>query len=338
VVPSTNRPVRVLAAPDKFRGTATALEVCAAIEVAVFEAGGHCRKLPLADGGEGTLNVFGGGNRMTQVGGPLGSMVDARWSLEGQQAVIEMAEASGLLVAGGPTHNDPMQATTRGTGQLIATAMQHGATRILVGLGGSATTDGGIGAVEALLNTYTLSEIKSRNISVCVDVNTRFLDAATVFAAQKGASSAQIYELSMRLGRVRETYLQQFGVDVENIIGSGAAGGLAGGLAALGCRIVPGFDTLAKIADLDGAMYTADLVVTGEGKFDAQSLRGKVVGGVIDRSGSRPVLVVCGAAERGVTVPPNVTVLPLLDTFGRDLALNETTQCITAVVAQALSS
>lgn len=335
--PSMNRPLRVLAAPDKFRGTATALEVCAAIEAAVLDAGGYCRKIPLADGGEGTLDVFGGANRTSQVIGPLGSLVDARWSLEGEQAVIEMAEASGLLVAGGATHNDPMRATTRGTGELIATAMQHGATRILVGLGGSATTDGGIGAVEALLDAYTLSEITSRHIRVCVDVQTRFLEAATVFAAQKGASSAQIRELSMRLRRVRETYLRRFGVDVEDIFGSGAAGGLAGGLAALGAQTVPGFDTLAEITDLDGAMSTADLVVTGEGTFDAQSLHGKVVGGVINRSGSRPVLVVCGAADHGVTVPRNVTVLPLLDTFGRDLALNETAQCITAVVARALS-
>src|SRR5690606_10868874 len=139
--------VRVLAAPDKFRGTASAPDVAAAVCRAVVAAGGECDEAPMADGGEGTLDALGGPNRTTTVTGPLGDPVDAEWRLDRRSAVIEMARASGLEVVGGPESNDAVAASTFGTGELIAAAVERGAKEVIVGVGGSATTDGGLGAL-----------------------------------------------------------------------------------------------------------------------------------------------------------------------------------------------
>ena len=143
----------------------------------------------MSDGGEGLLDVFGGGNRTTVVTGPLGSPVEAAWRIDRRTAVIEMARASGLVLAGGAEGNDPLAATTRGTGELIAKAIEQGARTVLVGLGGSATTDGGLGAIEALGSPARLGPI---DLQVACDVRTRFVDAAAVFAPQKGATPAQV--------------------------------------------------------------------------------------------------------------------------------------------------
>lgn len=328
--------MRVLAAPDKFRGTATAPQAAAAIAAAVEAAGGTCRRLPLADGGEGTLDVFGGPNRTATVTGPLGTPVDAGWRLDGPRAVIEMATASGLLLAGGATGNDPIRATTRGTGELILAAVHAGATDILIGVGGSATTDGGAGALEVLAPDGGPSVLPAGvRLRVCADVRTRFLDAATIFGPQKGAGPDLIVELTRRLVGLRQRYLDRFGVDVQALDRSGAAGGLAGGLAAVGADLVEGFDTLADAAGLGDALAEAELVVTGEGRFDAQSLDGKVAGGVIGRARARglPVLVVCGAADPAVPAPPGVTVTTLVELFGTEAAYADTAGCIEAAVA-----
>ncbi|MFM7950659.1 MAG: glycerate kinase, partial [Acidimicrobiaceae bacterium] len=141
--------MKVLAAVDKFRGTATAAQVATAIGHACWQLGHDCIERPLADGGEGTLDALGGANRTTLVTGPLGKPVQAPWRLHRGTAVIEMARASGLMLAGGKQDNDPIAATTTGTGELIDAALDLGAKRIIVCLGGSATTDGGLGAVKA---------------------------------------------------------------------------------------------------------------------------------------------------------------------------------------------
>ncbi|MET0160916.1 MAG: glycerate kinase, partial [Acidimicrobiales bacterium] len=142
--------MRVLAAPDKFRGTASAPDVATAIARAVAAVGGTADEAPLADGGEGTLQALGGANRTTTVTGPLGDPVVAEWRLDRRSAVIEMAQASGLEVVGGPEGNDAVAASTYGTGELIAAAVERGAREIVVAVGGSATTDGGLGALRAL--------------------------------------------------------------------------------------------------------------------------------------------------------------------------------------------
>ena len=146
--------MRVLACADKFRGTLDSVAFGAAVEEGA--AGHEVTVQPMADGGEGTLDAFGGENRTTLVTGPLGTIVEAGWSLSRGRAVIEMAAASGLVLAGGAEGNDPMTATTAGTGELIARAVEGGAETIIVGLGGSATTDGGLGALRALPATSRL--------------------------------------------------------------------------------------------------------------------------------------------------------------------------------------
>ncbi|MFM9172139.1 MAG: glycerate kinase, partial [Acidimicrobiaceae bacterium] len=240
--------MKVLAAVDKFRGTATAAQVATAIGHACWQLGHDCIERPLADGGEGTLDALGGANRTTLVTGPLGKPVQAPWRLHRGTAVIEMARASGLMLAGGKQDNDPIAATTTGTGELIDAALDLGAKRIIVCLGGSATTDGGLGAVKAI---QTPARLKGVEFVVACDVTTKFTDAAKVFAPQKGASPAQVQFLTTRLEKLVQVYQQSYGVDVSEISGAGAAGGLAGGLAALGAQLVPGFDLVAEEVELD---------------------------------------------------------------------------------------
>jgi glycerate kinase len=269
-----------LACPDKFKGTLTASQAAAAMSRGLRVAGfDEVHELPLADGGEGTLDTLlaarGGSRRRASVTGPLGDRVDAEWGvLAGRVAVVEMARASGLELVEG--RNDPLRASTRGTGELIAAAIRSGAREVIVGVGGSATTDGGLGALDAL--GWSLHGVP---VTVACDVTTRFLDAARVFAPQKGATDAQAALLTRRLERLADEYERRTGVDVRALAGSGAAGGLAGGLAAIGARLEPGFDAVAEALDLDDALDGVDLVVTGEGRLDRTSFEGKVVGGVL---------------------------------------------------------
>jgi glycerate 2-kinase len=270
-----------LVCPDKFKGTLTAADAAAAMSAGLRRAGfEEIEELPLADGGEGTLDALvaalGGSRRTVTVTGPLGDPVDAEWAmLPRGVAVVEMARASGLALV--PREKDPLRASTRGTGELIAAAIRAGARRVIVGVGGSATTDGGLAALEAL--GWSLGSVP---VTVACDVTTPFLEAATVFAPQKGATEAQVALLTRRLASLADQYEQRTGVDVRALAGAGAAGGLAGGLAAIGAELEPGFDVVAGAAGLDDALEGVDLVVTGEGRLDATSFSGKVVGGVLE--------------------------------------------------------
>jgi glycerate kinase len=313
----------LLAAPDKFRGSLTAAQAARALALG---AGGDCRELPLADGGEGTLEVLGGPNRSTRVTGPLGDPVDAAWRLDGGIAIIETARASGLALAGGAAANDPVGATTRGTGELIAAALAEGACEVIVAVGGSATTDGGLGAVEALRGERFRVPVR-----VACDVRTPFADAAPVFAPQKGATPAQVEALSRRLAELAERY----GTGVSSLPGSGAAGGLAGGLASLGAELVPGFELVAAHAGLAAALDGVELVLTGEGRLDATSFDGKVVGGVLEACARRgiPAVVIAGDVEPGLVAP--VPVYSLVERFGRDRAYAEPEPCVAELAAEA---
>lgn len=326
--------MHVVAAPDKLRGTATAPEVARAMGRAAASAGWTCDEAPLADGGEGTLEALGGPNRTTTVTGPLGRPVEARWRLDGRTAVIEMAEASGLLVAGGAEANDAVAASTAGTGELIAAALEAGARRVVVGVGGSASTDGGLAALRAL---HPLGRLKGIDLVVACDVRTRFLDAADTFAPQKGASPAQVALLRRRLERLAQVYQDEHGVDVTALQGAGAAGGLAGGLAAAGARLVPGFDLVADELGLDERLERADLVLTAEGFLDAQSFEGKVVGGVVGLAGAVGVPVVAVAGEVFDDVAGRVEVVSLVERFGADRARADTVACIEEATAEVLA-
>jgi len=306
-----------IACPDKFRGTLSAARAAAAIARGLRRAGfDPVGEVPLADGGEGTLDALlsarGGSRRTVRVTGPLGEAVDAEYGLlPDGTAVVEMARASGLALV---ERKDPLRASTRGTGELIAAARRAGSRRILVGVGGSASTDGGLAAVEAL--GWSLGGIE---VTVACDVDTAFLDCARVYGPQKGAGEAEIELLTRRLASVAATYGQRTGVDVTALEGAGAAGGLAGGLAAIGARLEPGFEIVAAAAGLEEALDGTDMVVTGEGRLDATSFDGKVVGGVLEWAAELGIehrAVVCGQATEDGLDELSVTgakAYPLVD-------------------------
>jgi glycerate kinase len=326
--------VKALAVPDKLRGTATAEEAAAAICAGAQQAGWDCDAVPLADGGEGTLDVLGGPNRTTTVSGPLGDDVQAGWRY-GRTAVIEMARASGLSLLAEVADNDPMAASTAGTGELIAAAIDAGCKRIVIGVGGSATTDGGLGALRAL---EPLSRLKGIELIVACDVRTTFVDAARIFSPQKGATPAQVELLHRRLERLAQVYEESYGVDVRDVPGSGAAGGLAGGLLCAGARLVSGFDVVVEEVGLEDRLEGVDLLITGEGFLDEQSFEGKVVGGVAElgEANGIPVLAIVGEVLEGVTVPAGLEVVSLVASCGEERAWADPAGCLVEQVASRL--
>jgi glycerate kinase len=283
-------------APDKWRETASAKAIASCLARAARSAGWVADTAPVSDGGEGWSEVLGGRAHSVRVHGPLGEPVQATWYTldDGVTASVEMAQASGLALVSGS--NDPVRASTAGTGELMAAAIKSGARRVLVGMGGSATTDGGWGALEALEPHSRLGGV---DLQVGCDVVTCFVDAAAVFSPQKGASPAEVQLLTRRLERLAQVYEERFGVDVRSLPGSGAAGGLAGGLAAVGATLMGGFDLVAERIELAERIEGADLVLTGEGLLDEESFHGKSVGGVVAlaRAAGVPVVVLAGDAE-----------------------------------------
>jgi glycerate kinase len=274
------------------------------------------------------------------VTGPAGIPVTAAWRREHDRAVIEAAQANGLLLAGGPERNDPLAATSAGVGELILAAAEDGARRVVVGVGGSATTDGGAPCVEVLARLRPLDGSGAGpRVEVCCDVRTHFVDAARDFGPQKGADADQVQLLTERLRALARRYRDEYGVDVTAVPGSGAAGGLGGGLAALGAVLLPGFDTIAAHLDLDARIAASDLVVTGEGSFDRTSLDGKVVGGLREHAARYgvPVLVVAGTvADELAGELAGGDVVSLVDTFGLQRSRERTAECVTEVVEQYL--
>ncbi len=324
--------MHVLICPDKFKGTASAAEVADAMALAVTGRGWTAERIPMADGGEGTLDALGGPNRTSPVTGPLGAPVEAAWRLADGVAVVEAARCAGLVLAGGAAGNRPLDATTRGVGELIAEAVARGARRVLVTVGGVATTDGGRGALDAV---GTLPP--DVDLQVACDVSTRFVDAAAVFGPQKGATPDDVAVLTARLRALREEYRRATGRDVGDLPGGGAAGGLAGGLAALGGRLVAGVDLVADALGIDAALGRADLALTGEGRLDAQSFEGKVVGGVLARAerAGTPCRAVVGVADPG---PLRLPVASLVEVCGLHRALHDTRAAITEATGRLLGS
>ncbi len=321
---------KVVAAPDKFKGTVTAADVARAIGQACWELGIDCTEVPMADGGDGILDALGGPNRTSVVTGPLGDPLRAQWRLAKGTAVIEMARASGLAIVGGADGNDPLDASTTGTGELIEHALDAGARRIIVGLGGSATTDGGFGAIRAIT---AIARLKQVELLVACDVTTPFVQAAQVFGPQKGASEAQVKLLTRRLERLAQMFREEFGIDVTTIEGGGAAGGLGGALAALGGRIVPGFELVADELDLYDHLEGADLVLTGEGRLDATSFHGKVVGGVatLAHDAGLPCAAIVGSLDPALDAEASaglLTIVSISEQFGDAMAYAEPKRCL----------
>jgi glycerate kinase len=274
--------LNVLVAPDSFKGTFSAAEVAAAIARGLRAGGRDATELPVGDGGEGTMDALvtalGGELLSATVSDPLGRPVEARFGLVdgGRTGIVEMAEASGLkLVA--EDERDAFAASTRGSGELIAAAVEAGAREVIVAVGGSATTDGGAGALEALDEAGV-----EPPLTVVCDVRTAWEDAPRVFGPQKGASGARAVErLEQRLERLAARAPR----DPRGVPMTGAAGGLSGGLwAFLGAKLVPGAAYVLDRVGFDDAMRAARFVVTGEGKLDAQTLEGKVCAEVATRA------------------------------------------------------
>jgi glycerate 2-kinase len=336
----------LLAAPDKFRFSATAPEIAAAASAGAREAGWTADEAPLSDGGEGLLDVVGGLACHDEVTGPLGTPAVAEWRLvpgggpgqgatsSGPTAVIEMARASGLVLAGGPAGNDPVEASSVGVGELVLKAVAAGAARIVVGCGGSATTDGGKGALRAIGSPEALSGVE---LVAAFDVRTSFVEAAEAFGPQKGATPDQVEVLRRRLSALAAEYRNALGVDVTSLPGAGAAGGLAGGLAAFGARLVPGFELVAELVGLEESLARADIVMTGEGRLDRQSFAGKVVGEVTRQvGGRRPILCVVGDSEK-FRKPLPFRLVSLTERYGRERSLEHVLELVKEVVADQLS-
>ena len=233
----------------------------------------------MSDGGEGLLDVLGGANRTTLVTGPLGTPVEAAWRLDHRTAVIEMARASGLVLAGGAEGNDPLPATTAGTGELIDRAsIRAPGVSSSASAGRRRPTAGSAPSMRCAARPACAPSSSRWRATCAPGSSTR----RRCSPRRRAPAPAQVGLLTARLEQLARRYRDEFGVDVTELDGAGAAGGLAGGLAALGGRIVGGFDLVAEHVELEERIAAADVVVTGEGYLDAQSLEGKVVGGVCE--------------------------------------------------------
>jgi glycerate kinase len=274
-------PDTLLVAPDSFKGTLSATEVAAAIGRGLEAGGWQVDLCPVADGGEGTLDVLleplGAHRRPATVTDPLRRAVRASFGIAGSTAILETAAASGLgLVA--PRDQDPVAATTFGTGELIIAAVQAGAEVVYLGVGGSATTDGGAGAIRAIRQGGGL---RGTRLVVLCDVRTPFEDAAHVFGPQKGADADAVRRLTKRL----HDLARRLERDPRGVPMTGAAGGLSGGLwAAFGAQLIPGASFVLDAVGFDKRMRKARAVITGEGRLDQQSLAGKAVSEVATRA------------------------------------------------------
>jgi glycerate kinase len=274
-------PTTVLVAPDSFKGTFSAAEVAVVVGAGLQRAGRPVDLCPVADGGEGTrealTQALGGEVVQVTVSDPLGRPVEAEFTLSGTVAILDTAAASGLgLVA--ERDRSASAASTAGTGELILAAVGAGARTVYLGVGGSATTDGGAGAVRAIERGGGLGEA---SLVILGDVRTPFEDAARVFAPQKGAGEAEVRRLTARLNALA----RRLDPDPRGVAMTGAAGGLSGGLwSAFGAELVPGAAFVLDAIGFDARMRSARAVVTGEGKLDRQSLAGKVVSEVATRA------------------------------------------------------
>ena len=324
--------MRVVVAPDKFEGSLSAGQAALAIEAGLRRArpDAEVTRLPVGDGGAGTLDavVAAGFERVpVRAAGPTGEPVDAAIAVRGRQAFVEMAEASGLKrLPGG--RRAPLEASTYGTGELLRAALDGGARELVLGIGGSATTDGGAGMAAALGARFLDAagdrlppggaallrlahvevdgldpRLRDCQVTVAADVDNPLVGpegAAHVYGPQKGAAADQVLLLDSALRRYARVLAADLGRDLAGTPGAGAAGGLgAGAIAFLGARIRPGIELVLELLGFDQAAAKADLVVTGEGKLDAQSLRGKAPFGVARAATAHgvPVVALAGVVE-----------------------------------------
>lgn len=327
---------KILLVPDSFKGTLSSRQVCQVMagQLRRFFPQAQVKSIPVADGGEGSVEAFlaaaGGERRMLTVTGPFGEPVEAFYGVlgDGRTAVIEMAACAGLPLAEGRLN--PERATTYGVGELLLAAKEAGCTKAILGLGGSCTNDGGVGAAAALGAKFTradgtafvpsggtLGEIAALDVSpvaqalqgmeltaMCDIDNPLYGEAgaAAVFAPQKGADAAMVARLDAGLRHLGQVSARCLGRDFSHLPGTGAAGGLGFGMAAFcGAQLRMGIDAVLDAVGFDSLLPGTDMVFTGEGKIDSQSARGKVVSGVAARcrKAGVPVVAVVGQIGQG---------------------------------------
>lgn len=327
---------KILLVPDSFKGTLSSRQVCQVMagQLRRFFPQAQVKSIPVADGGEGSVEAFlaaaGGERRMLTVTGPFGEPVEAFYGIlgDGRTAVIEMAACAGLPLAEGRLN--PERATTYGVGELLLAAKEAGCTKAILGLGGSCTNDGGVGAAAALGAKFTradgaafvpsggtLGEIAALDVSpvaqalqgmeltaMCDIDNPLYGEAgaAAVFAPQKGADAAMVARLDAGLRHLGQVAARCLGRDFSHLPGAGAAGGLGFGMAAFcGAQLRMGIDAVLDAVGFDSLLPGTDVVFTGEGKIDSQSARGKVVSGVAARcrKAGVPVVAVVGQIGQG---------------------------------------
>lgn len=328
--------MKILLAPDKFKGSLSAEKVCEALGKGLKKVQPDAELFirPLADGGDGSLDILGHyfelETHVCEVLDPLGRSLSASYTMAEGVAYIEMSKASGLVLLK-PEERTAMKTSSFGTGQLISDALEKGAKEIYLFIGGSATNDGGTGIAHALGfrfwdaegkeveaigeklkdidqidNSQTLEGLKEVSVKVICDVNNPFYGphgAAYVYAAQKGASLEEIAFLDKGLEHLAEKLVAQGYIDVNRVPGAGAAGGVGGGsIAFLNAELISGIEMFLEISELEKWVKESDLIITGEGKMDAQTEHGKVVSGVsqLAQKYGKPVIGVCGIADDGV--------------------------------------
>jgi len=353
--------MKVVVAPDSFKECLSAEAVARAIGRGVRAAAPDAEvvEVPMADGGEGTVRALvaatGGTLHRATVTGPLGEPVEAEFGLlgDGATAVIEMAAASGLPLVP-PSRRDPTRTTTRGTGELIGAALDLGASRLIIGIGGSATVDGGAGMAQALgarlldesgrdigpgggelsrLARLDVSGLDPRlaNVAceVACDVDNPLLGpngAARVYAPQKGATPEAVAVLEANLARFADVVERDLGVSVRDVPGAGAAGGLGAGLMAfLGARLRPGVRIVIEATGLRDKLRGADLAIVGEGKLDAQTAHGKVPVGVAEVAAEAgvPVVAIAGSLGDGYEAVHKKGIAACFAIFDRPMSLEE---------------
>lgn len=352
--------MKIVIAPDSFKGSLTSPQVCAAIEKGIRKADGNADivSIPMADGGEGTvdalMNVLGGSKIQVWVKDPLFREIKAEYGiLEDNTAVIEMASASGLALLT-PEERNPMNTTTYGTGELILDALNKGCRNFIIGIGGSATNDGGIGMAAALganfydregnpidltgagllkLHSLDLSRLDERikecRFKVFCDVENPLYGtqgAAYIYARQKGADDAMIEKLDMGLRRLSDVIEKDLGKQVAFIPGAGAAGGLGAGLIAfLNAKLEKGIDMMMETVSFRERIKNAALIITGEGRMDKQTGYGKTVYGVIKAAKLQgiPVIGICGSIGDGVEELYSKGLTAVFSIINRPMTLQE---------------
>ncbi|TBL80346.1 glycerate kinase [Paenibacillus thalictri] len=353
--------MKIVLAPDSYKGSLTAKQACDAMEEGILRAAPHAEiaKVPMADGGEGTvqslIDATGGKLLTVEVTGPLGDKVKASYGIlgDGETAVIEMAEASGLYLIAAENRN-PLATTTYGTGELIRAALDQGCRKFIMGLGGSATNDGGAGMAQALgvrlldaegaeltpgggalsrLERIDASGLDPRiaecAFTVACDVDNPLLGpagASAVFGPQKGATPAMVAELDAALGHYAAALRRDLGADVAELAGAGAAGGLGAGVVAfLNAELRRGVDIVIAASNLEKHLTGATLVFSGEGQCDFQTERGKTPYGVAITAQKQgvPCFLIAGAVGQGIEVLYKSGVASVFSMVDKPMALED---------------